>query len=233
LLISIVKALSYNNYMEIGSQEIARVTGKPSTVRIEMKQTIPTQSSESVNSYTKIKVVRNEKEREAGLFVHKQFMDHESMASFLNNNTILKESGFPVPPTVREIVGKNELLITDLTEGGKHIVFSVNEIQDNAVDIPFRISNLSQVEDEILRLGKKADEKGFVILEDAYFIVVDKQTKLARVVLGDLGPQGFYSSVEDFYKTFPLLTGATSQSVERAKILIDTDLRFLHESKAS
>lgn len=98
----------------------------------------------------------------------------------------LKKRGLPVVPTFRINREQDTLLMSDVTESGKFIL----------IDKHFPISNLDKVvlnieelRIQIRKIAIKAfnDGNGVVLGSDSYSLVYDPATKIARVVLLDIG----------------------------------------------
>ncbi|MDO8452746.1 MAG: hypothetical protein Q7S79_03255 [bacterium] len=171
--------------------EASNSGGAVSKVRLGTESSLNVQSTESENAKVSPTVVFRGRERSAGRFVIKRFR-HEVLwgknlkEGFLKNYEFLKDKGFPVPLTVRGVDGKNEVLVTDLSNGGEYEVFSQNEMMYHPERIPSRIENLEEVKQKILDLADKADALDLAFGGDVYFFIVDKKGN-AEVVLGDLG----------------------------------------------
>ncbi|MBI3397230.1 hypothetical protein HY045_02020 [Candidatus Woesebacteria bacterium] len=104
----------------------------------------------------------------------------------MDNYQLFKRNDFPLPNTVRRIKGENAVIMTDLTQCGERIVFSVNEIEQKVINPVSLISNLEEVYSELIRLAEMADKINIVLGQDVYSIVIGEY-KNASVVLVDLG----------------------------------------------
>jgi hypothetical protein len=136
-------------------------------------------------------LIKNGRERNAGEFAERDpkytrvwefYVPDEYIKHYLE----LKQAGLPVPLTVRKVEGSRKIIITDLTEGGKKLVFSINEMHEKKLDFEKAIKNKKNVKKQLIEISQKADRAGFNIYEDTYFFIVDPDGN-AKVILGDLG----------------------------------------------
>jgi hypothetical protein len=120
-----------------------------------------------------------------------------------------KKAGLPVPTTYRFIEGGRGALISDLTDGGKNLVLSLNELDTNNYRMypkqKEKVIKLIQEKKELLEafardkslfsninmamfkdLGKRAAGTGLLIDSDSWFIVVSPSLD-QRILLGDFG----------------------------------------------
>lgn len=174
--------------MEEGGVEIASVGAKATSISLKDEEQISVPSTEAKGkSRVGVNVVKEGKKRFAGYFVIKEFGSRESVEAFLQHHRFLKENGFVVPATAREIKGKNQVIVTDLSEKGEKRVVSINEIAHDAVDRNESIPNLQEIRVELRKIAEKADKLAIIIPSDAYFLVLGKKTNEAKLVIGDLG----------------------------------------------
>ncbi len=162
--------------------------GRSHTVTISDSQELNVDTAEADIHKVLVNLNKGDKTRSRN-FVSKRFrqeilLGERSIDKYIENYVFLKTHGFPVPTTVRHVEGKNELLVTDLSQGGNKIVFSQNEI-GTKYQSPV-INNMAELQEELSRLGRKADELGIRVGADAYFFVVD-QSNQAKIVMADLG----------------------------------------------
>ena len=142
----------------------------------------------------KVTLKSGERSRDAGHFFRKEMFDREDVELFLLHHKILKAKGFPVLPTLRKL-SDDSLLMTDLSEGGKKIVFSVNELM-TANPPKIKLTNLESISTQLQAIVERASENGFLFLRNVYFIVVDKQTGEGLVTLGSYSSNIFCTEEE-------------------------------------
>jgi len=104
---------------------------------------------------------------------------------------ILKEKGYPVPPTWRFDKTTGQTFITDLTEKGRNLVIDLNNLTEERNKII--ISNLGELIRDMRYIVEKASKDGILVSSDCYFVIVDKKTGNSRVILGDLGNIDFHA----------------------------------------
>ena len=105
----------------------------------------------------------------------------------LERYTKLKELGLPVPPTLRMSEDNKFILMTDMTDNGR---FEIYDRTNCGLDAS--VSNWDEIIKEVDRIETIAISNGVVLAGDADALVVDKQTRQAKVVLLDIG-SGVYS----------------------------------------
>lgn len=120
-------------------------------------------------------------------FLNKTDHPEKFLINIISTHIRLKKMGFPVINTMRIIDvpkdSEKRLLVTDLTEKGKNIVLSVNTQDVYALEL----SNLQEVNDDLLDLYKKLNQNWVSLGScDVPFLVIDKETKKGRIILGDL-----------------------------------------------
>lgn len=141
-------------------------------------------SSESLKT-TRAELISNGKN--LGFFILKQLRSIEAVRKYISDYQFLKDNGFPLPLEVFVLPGReNTIAATDLTNNGEFDIYSYNS-QD--IDIPniTKISNMEEIEVQLNEVAKKADSLNLIIPNDAYFIIINKNTGIARVYIGDLG----------------------------------------------
>ena len=104
--------------------------------------------------------------------------------------------GFPVINTMRIIDvpedSEKRLLVTDLTENGKNMVLSATT-EDFCKDL--ELSNTQEINNELLDIYQKLNHNRVRLGRyDVPFLVVDKETKEGKIILGDLGNVRFKES---------------------------------------
>lgn len=126
--------------------------------------------------------------------------DKISIEDILATHSKLKKAKISTIPTMRfNREEPRKLYLTDLTEGGKNEVFSMSDwsesmfstrvgkfASEKGYEKRFEISNMAGFEDQLVEIFTKACEAGSVIPWDAFFVIVDKETKQARVIVGDI-----------------------------------------------
>ena len=98
----------------------------------------------------------------------------------------LKKKGLPVVPTLRINSEHDTLLMTDVTLSGKLILIDKHFPLSKSVR---KIANLNEIHTRIRAMAIHAfnDGNGVVLGSDSYSLVFDPETKLAKVVLIDIG----------------------------------------------
>lgn len=142
-----------------------------------------------------VAVARGEQVRGAGRFIRKTLKNREAVQRFVEHHALLKKYDFPVPSTVRSVKDSNDILISDLSEGGEKQVFSYNELIFQAEKKVGVLRNGIQLEHELHGIVEKAEMLGITLSEEVYFLVVDKQGN-GNIVLGDLGDGVSQSTAE-------------------------------------
>ncbi|OGD82996.1 hypothetical protein A2572_02175 [Candidatus Collierbacteria bacterium RIFOXYD1_FULL_40_9] len=121
----------------------------------------------------------------------------ESIDKFLkriiSTHMQLKKIEIPVINTMRIInVPEDEnrrLLVTDLTENGRKIVISATTID---VYDSFELSNLVEVNNQLSDIFQKLNLNSVRLGSyDVPFLIIDKETKEGKIILGDLGNVSF------------------------------------------
>ncbi len=110
-----------------------------------------------------------------------------------------KDAGLPVPTTFRSTEDKKSFIVSDLTQGGKNIIISINTIRPDQVEELFseRADQMSKfetgipftskdVEEKCKMYSQKAAEAGLDIPKDAWFVVI-KPDGDYQLILGDFG----------------------------------------------
>lgn len=134
--------------------------------------------------------------------------DRESTVQrILQNHALLRAKGLPTFPTLRiDPVNTDFLYMTDLTRNGKDAVYSipdwkrgenrVGKLEGNEEKIA--ISNSEELSAQLANLYKKVVDEGCVInLADAFFLVIDKQDRKAKIMLGDILEIDFVQNVSE------------------------------------
>ena len=163
------KKIESKGYIISHSQELSRGTAESDVDLVELKigkrridlvRKTPTEGDEALNLRDRAK---------------RQFDVH----------SILKEKGYPVPPTWRFDKTTGQTFITDLTEKGRNLVIDLNNLTEERNKIV--VSNMGELIRDMRYIVEKASKDGILIASDCYFIIVDKKTGNSRVILGDLG----------------------------------------------
>lgn len=141
-------------------------------------------STEAQVSKAKVIVHKGERYREAGEYITKKYKSKESRDTNFAHWQFLKKHGFPVPLTVRPR-GDDELLVTDLTQGGKKLLFSVNSVQGGGYN-SIHLANREILKDQLRQIAEKADSLHIGISADAPFLLIDESGN-GEILLGDFG----------------------------------------------
>lgn len=144
---------------------------------------------ESPKRFVELSVQRDGQERSAGRFVKRQYANSEHALSDAIKADELRAVGIPVPPTVRyseDEGGQPYLLISDLTEGGKNKVWSMNNSDQELQELALAESDLEDIDRQLLDISNQATRGNFTINADAYFIV-QKPNRVPEVLVGDFG----------------------------------------------
>lgn len=109
-----------------------------------------------------------------------------SVESVLEKYLWLKSYGLPVVPTLRVNRDSQQILMTDMTNGGR------NEIIDKHNPLAISripILNLGELKEELVGVAERAYNSGDgVILDrDAFAVIVDRTKNIGKVCLLDLG----------------------------------------------
>ena len=144
----------------------------------------------------KFELKRNQSKRDISL-ISKRIRHHRGSEapSLVNSYKVVKQDGFLSPDTVRyaKVDGKDILLMTDMSEGGKYIVWGFNDKQTEKEFQAFRDLKLNDTDiDEIKKQGKsfvelanKRDRK----LQFYYFhIRKERKTGEVQLFLLDVDP---------------------------------------------
>lgn len=137
-------------------------------------------------SFVEVEVKGLKKSRRAGRYFLKEFEELEFLDKSLSNYHKLYELGFPVIPTYRRLQNEKKILMTDLTENGKYLVFSFNEIHEGTVKPNTLIKNFADVRLQLAAIVQKAATADCFIQRAAYFVRVDSSGK-AHILIGDVG----------------------------------------------
>ncbi|HMS22352.1 MAG TPA: hypothetical protein PKA38_01185 [Candidatus Levybacteria bacterium] len=170
---------------------ISPLTGRKSEVFLRGNGTYIGSGNEARYIIQELVLIKNGRERNAGKFAERDPKYARAWEFFVSDDYVkhyleLKQADLPVPLTVRQIEGTRSIIVTDLTEGNKKLVFSMNEIFEKKVDFEEVIKNKQNVKKQLIEISQKADRAGFNIYEDTYFFIVDSEGN-ANVILGDLG----------------------------------------------
>lgn len=134
-----------------------------------------------------VAVRKGGKAREAGNFTVKEFFSKAEAERYTRCQQYLKENGFPVPTTVRNIEGKNQVLVTDLTENGTKKVLPLVSLYKN-FQVVDTVINPGAVVDTLRAVARRADELGINInVIAACNLVVDQNNYAKIVIAGEWG----------------------------------------------
>ncbi len=104
----------------------------------------------------------------------------------------LRTLKIPVPTTYRLHESKPEVLMTDLSAGGTHLILTPNNEVNYGETVPHEIlqeQHIESIRAQIDAICVRAAQAGVVMGADAYFIIFPKGnlSALPRVVVGDFG----------------------------------------------
>lgn len=121
----------------------------------------------------------------------------ENYEKIFRNYALAKEAGLPVPRTFRATADQKGILITDLSDDGKNIVLSQNNVTTSEIkklyqEKPQQMANFAQAEhltsdidiSRVDTLAEKATQAGLDLHTDTWFIVV-KPDGSYEFLLGD------------------------------------------------
>lgn len=114
----------------------------------------------------------------------------------LHTHASLKDRGLPTIPTMRKDADNgSSIFMTDLTQNGKKDVVSLTDWWERGgrkgkfaeTDYKIEIFNIEQFSESIADLFDKTIKNGCQLgHRDAFFIILDKSSKEAQIILGDL-----------------------------------------------
>ena len=104
-----------------------------------------------------------------------------------------------MPPTHRlaydETTGKYVILYTDLSEGGKHAVWSISNSFQKLLDMNITQGEFAQLSRDLQQTADCASFVNHILSDDAYFIRRKDNGEL-DVAIGDIGMGVYNSSAE-------------------------------------
>ncbi|HUS52289.1 MAG TPA: hypothetical protein VMX77_02380 [Candidatus Bathyarchaeia archaeon] len=114
---------------------------------------------------------------------------YRSPAEILIKYIGLKAAGVPVVPTLR--ISEDQILMTDLSDGGENFIYSTDMYIDSTVKqrrLAFQLEpdNPELVRKKVHEAAEKAARAQYKLELDAYFLVVTPMGEVA-VIVGDLG----------------------------------------------
>lgn len=146
---------------------------------------------EAPKEFVDVSFERSGKRRYGGSFVKREYQDEELALADAVKVAQLRSLGVPVPSTTRYFQenGHHALLITDLTEAGRNRVWSMNNSDQELLDLSLGLRDIKVITHQLQEIVRKAGEGGFTLNSDAFFIVKNKGDKAGRprVVVGDFG----------------------------------------------
>lgn len=131
-------------------------------------------------------------------FDHPSHTDEERqalIAHVLGIHRELLERDLPTIPTMRTEKGNKNIMMTDLTENGKNEVVSMPDWvvgpgrKGKHADTEYKveIANVEEVAEHLLRIFEQSVATGCRLGDaDIFFLVINKDTKKAKVLLGDV-----------------------------------------------
>jgi hypothetical protein len=141
----------------------------------------------------------------------------EYIRKILAKHQELKKRGLPTIPTMRigNIDGQNKLLMTDLSQGGQNEVLSDTDWETYKdkrgkyyeSEKKFKISNSKDLSQKAADVFRQLVIKGCIAHNDVFFLVINKETGIAGLLLGDLHGVKFYSdnSFKEYSSSVDLL----------------------------
>lgn len=140
--------------------------------------------------FSDLTIHRDERTRYAGRYVIKAFPIKRLALEELRKVLDLEKAGVPVPPTHRYTydpeANKFLILYTDLSDGGRHEVWSVNDPVSHVVHMDISMSEFNTLREQTAAIADKASDAGYKLCFDSYFLR-RKDTGELDVVIGDLG----------------------------------------------
>lgn len=120
--------------------------------------------------------------------VYRDFFPEYGSIPMLEKYIWLKERGFPVVPTLMIGWDKEEVLMTDVTEGGKNIII---DKQNTLAKAGIKIVNLEKLKEEVIEVSERAFREGILLNIDAFSVVVSPDG-LGRLMLIDIGTRTYF-----------------------------------------
>jgi len=163
-------------------------------------------------TFSEVQITRGAKERAAGNYVLKNYSQDVPAIKDAMKADELRRSGIPVPNTVRYTetdAGEAKLLITDLTEGGQKLVWSINNTQDEKEQLALTVEQITRLRNQIDGIAVNAAKNSYFINTDAYFVITDGED--TRVVVGDFG----MGVVKDPERTYEDVLSHNKRQAER------------------
>lgn len=163
----------------------------------------------------------------------------------IQTHSKLKALGLPVVPTLRIDEDRpDSIYMTDLTRDGKADVYSVmdwamiNERRGKLSNTGKRvlISNAEQLSEQISDLYAQACAKSVRLTStDIFFLVVDKDTEKARIILGDLSGVEFpedqpYANAEENHHTLCLFIDYMNERLKLKNQLNKQSIETAHQA---
>lgn len=109
-------------------------------------------------------------------------LDPRSAGEVMATHTKLKQLDLPVVDTLRISEDGQNLLMSEITEGGKFEILDIHNT--NPVT---KVRNREQLKEELEKVRETARSNGLIFTPDAYAIAVDKVTGIGKLLLVDLG----------------------------------------------
>jgi hypothetical protein len=139
-------------------------------------------------SWVDVEVHRGGRTRKAGRYVEKRCGSKSRALYELRSVRDLKAADIPVPDTVRyaEEDGEHIILYSDLTEGGRHRVWSINDTRRELRGLKLSEEDIQNVGEQAAAIAEKAVRASYRIDFDAYFVRRRDDGGL-EVIVADLG----------------------------------------------
>lgn len=121
-------------------------------------------------------------------FEYRDFFPEYGGIPMLEKYLWLKDRGFPVVPTL--MIGRDteEVLMTDVTEGGKNIFI---DKQKTLVKAGVKLVNLEELKEEAVRVSERAFNEGLLLNIDAFSVVVSPDG-VGKLMLVDIGTRTYF-----------------------------------------
>ncbi len=179
--------------------------------------------TEGKKGYVDVHLTKAEKLRYAGSYVRREFSNEGDAYRYTMKAMDLKKIGLPITPTVRLLAdeySKPAVLITDLSEGGKYKVWSMNNRVEELDGFRLTPDDLENIGLQLDKIGKLAAENYYYLNTDAYFLV-EQESGVPKVYVGDLG----IGVVKDDTKPVELAMELNNRSLNRFYDLIEAGTR--------
>lgn len=183
--------------MEASEISLKDIQVKKFEGKVESRSNMPVGGSEGKKTIITIENPRYEPGRTDVspelTFISKRYYTKEKALGVVEYTDKLRSLGFPVPPTTRyyEENGEPNIMMTDMSEGGKNIIWGGNGSADPEEAIALQSMNLTKIdlqniERQVRDIFKKAVQNSVRIYGDNYHLSKSRETGEVKVILIDI-----------------------------------------------